>query len=38
VLRVGALDCHVPYAPEMEQAVLPQVDDVERAARKILAF
>jgi 2-oxoisovalerate dehydrogenase E1 component len=38
VTRVGALDCHVPYAPEIEQAVLPQVDDVERAARKLLAF
>jgi 2-oxoisovalerate dehydrogenase E1 component len=38
VMRVAALDSHVPYAPEIEQAVLPQVDDVERAARKILAF
>jgi 2-oxoisovalerate dehydrogenase E1 component len=38
VMRVAALDCHVPYAPELEAAVLPQVDDVEQAARKLLAF
>jgi 2-oxoisovalerate dehydrogenase E1 component len=38
VMRVGALDAHVPYAPELEAAVLPQVDDVERRVRQILAF
>jgi 2-oxoisovalerate dehydrogenase E1 component len=38
VMRVAALDCHVPYAPELEAAVLPQAADVEQAARKILAF
>jgi 2-oxoisovalerate dehydrogenase E1 component len=38
VTRVGALDCHVPYAPEIEQVVLPQTSDIERSARKVLAF
>jgi 2-oxoisovalerate dehydrogenase E1 component len=38
VLRVAALDCHVPYAPEIEQVVLPQNADIEDAARRILAF
>ena len=38
VMRVGALDCHVPYAPEIERAVLPQNDDIEAAARRLLAF
>jgi 2-oxoisovalerate dehydrogenase E1 component len=38
VMRVAALDCHVPYAPEIESAVLPQTDDVDAAVRKLLAF
>jgi 2-oxoisovalerate dehydrogenase E1 component len=38
VMRVGALDCHVPYAPEIERAVLPQNADIEAAARRLLAF
>lgn len=38
VMRVGALDCHVPYAPEIERAVLPQTDDIDIAARRLLAF
>jgi 2-oxoisovalerate dehydrogenase E1 component len=38
VRRVGAKDCHVPYEPTLEQAVLPQVDDIQAAAREVLAF
>ncbi len=38
VRRVGAADCHVPYEPTLEQAVLPQVDDITAAARDLLAF
>jgi 2-oxoisovalerate dehydrogenase E1 component len=38
VRRVGAADCHVPYEPTMEQAVLPQVDDIVAAARAVLRF
>ncbi len=38
VRRVAAQDCHVPYEPTLERAVLPQVDDIEAAARELLAF
>ena len=38
VRRVAALDCHVPYEPKLEDAVLPQVDDITTAARDLLAF
>jgi pyruvate/2-oxoglutarate/acetoin dehydrogenase E1 component len=38
VRRVAALDCHVPYEPKLEDAVLPQVDDITVAARDLLAF
>ena len=38
VTRVGALDCHVAYEPTLEQAVLPQVDDIAAAARALLAY
>ena len=37
VRRVGALDTHVPYEPTLEDAVLPQVDDIAAAARDVLA-
>jgi 2-oxoisovalerate dehydrogenase E1 component len=35
--RVGAQECHVAYAPELETAILPQVDDIAGAARRILS-
>jgi 2-oxoisovalerate dehydrogenase E1 component len=38
VARVGAKDCHVAYAPVLEDAILPQVDDIADAARGVLAF
>ncbi len=34
--RVAALDCHVPYEPTLELAVLPQVADIEAAADGLL--
>jgi 2-oxoisovalerate dehydrogenase E1 component len=37
VVRVGAEQCHVAYAPELERAVLPQVDGIVAAARRVLA-
>lgn len=37
VARVGALDAHVPYEPTLEQAVLPQVDDISAAVEAVLA-
>ncbi len=36
VLRVGAPDAPVPYAPSLESAFLPGVDPVLRAARELL--
>jgi 2-oxoisovalerate dehydrogenase E1 component len=35
--RVGAQECHVAYAPELERAILPQPDDIAAAARRVLA-
>ena len=38
VARVGATDTFVAYEPTLEQAILPQVDDIEQAARELAAF
>ena len=38
VQRVAALDCHVAYAPALEDAILPQVDDVEAALVSLCTF
>ena len=38
VRRVGALDTHVGYSPILEKAILPQVDDIEQAARDLLKY
>jgi 2-oxoisovalerate dehydrogenase E1 component len=35
--RVGAQECHVAYAPELERAILPQPDDIAAAAHRLLA-
>nr|MBO2501619.1 dehydrogenase [Thermoanaerobacterales bacterium] len=35
--RVGAKECHVAYAPELERAILPQAEDIAAAARQLLA-
>jgi 2-oxoisovalerate dehydrogenase E1 component len=35
--RVGAQECHVAYAPELEQAILPQPDRIAEAARRVLS-
>jgi 2-oxoisovalerate dehydrogenase E1 component len=35
--RLGAQECHVAYAPELETAILPQVDDIATAARRVLS-
>jgi 2-oxoisovalerate dehydrogenase E1 component len=34
--RVSALDCHVGYEPTLENAILPQVDDIAAGARRVL--
>ena len=38
VLRVGAKDCFVPFAPSLETAVLPSQDDVTGALRQLAAY
>ena len=35
VRRIGALDTFVAYRPELEDAILPQVDDIAQAAREL---
>ena len=36
--RVGALDSWVPYHPDLEDHVLPQVEHIAREAERILSF
>jgi 2-oxoisovalerate dehydrogenase E1 component beta subunit len=38
ILRVAAADTHIPYAPSLEDAVIPNVDDVEVALRRLAAY
>ena len=38
VRRVGALDTWVGYHPQLEAAILPQVDGVAREMEKLLAY
>src|SRR5439155_1278014 len=38
VWRLAALDTPVPYEPTLEQAVLPQVDDISRDLRALLSY
>jgi 2-oxoisovalerate dehydrogenase E1 component len=38
VKRVGSADTFVGYAPRLEDAILPQVEDFVAAYREIVAF
>jgi 2-oxoisovalerate dehydrogenase E1 component len=38
VKRVGALDCFVAYAPPVEDATLPQVEDILKAINETAAY
>jgi 2-oxoisovalerate dehydrogenase E1 component beta subunit len=38
VVRVSTPDVPIPFSPPLEQAVLPQVDDVREACRELLEF
>ncbi|MBL8186678.1 MAG: dehydrogenase, partial [Acidobacteria bacterium] len=38
VKRVAALDCFVAYAPQVEDATLPQIEDVLNAIRETAAY
>jgi len=38
ILRVAAVDTHIPYAPGLEDAVTPNADDVLTALRRLAAY
>ena len=38
ILRVAAADTHIPYAPSLEEAVIPNVEDVVAALRRLGAY
>jgi len=38
VTRVGAMDTPVAYAPELEEIILPQIDDLLKAIEKVTAY
>src|SRR4051812_10779558 len=38
VVRVSAPDVPIPFSPTLEQAVLPQVDDVREACRELVEY
>jgi 2-oxoisovalerate dehydrogenase E1 component len=38
VKRVASSDTFVGYAPQLEDAILPQVEDLVRAYRELMAF
>ncbi|MGH7564867.1 MAG: alpha-ketoacid dehydrogenase subunit alpha/beta [Gemmatimonadota bacterium] len=38
VRRVAALDCHVGYAPSLEDAILPQVEDISAGMRELARY
>lgn len=38
VMRVGSLDVPVPFSPPLEMAMLPSVDKIAHAARKLLTY
>jgi 2-oxoisovalerate dehydrogenase E1 component len=38
VKRVAATDTYVGYAPQLEDAILPQVEDIKRAVEELVKF
>ena len=38
ILRVAAKDSHVAYCPQLEDDILPQVQDVVQMLKKLLAY
>jgi 2-oxoisovalerate dehydrogenase E1 component beta subunit len=38
VMRLGAMECPIPYAPELEQAMLPNAQKIESALRKLVNY
>jgi 2-oxoisovalerate dehydrogenase E1 component len=38
VRRVGATDTFVGYAPQLEDFILPQIDDIEKAVTELMKY
>lgn len=38
VMRIGALETPIPYAPELEHAMLPNAEKIEQALRKLVSY
>ncbi len=38
IMRLAAADTHIPYAPALEEAILPNADDVVNAVRRLAAY
>jgi 2-oxoisovalerate dehydrogenase E1 component beta subunit len=38
VVRLATPDVPIPFSPPLEQAVLPQVDDVREACRELINY
>jgi pyruvate/2-oxoglutarate/acetoin dehydrogenase E1 component len=38
VTRLGAMDTPVAYAPELEEVILPQTDDVLKVIEKVARY
>ncbi|MEP7038459.1 MAG: hypothetical protein ABI891_08950 [Acidobacteriota bacterium] len=38
VIRVASIDAPVPFAPQMEDYFLPQIDEIVEAARRLAAY
>jgi 2-oxoisovalerate dehydrogenase E1 component beta subunit len=38
IMRLAAADTHIPYAPALEEAILPNADDVVQAVRQLAEY
>src|SRR5919198_1168134 len=38
IMRLAAADTHIPYAPALEEAILPNGEDVAQAARRLAEY
>ena len=38
IMRLAAADTHIPYAPSLEEAILPNADDVVQAVRRLAEY
>jgi 2-oxoisovalerate dehydrogenase E1 component len=38
ILRVATKDCHIAYCPQLEDVILPQVEDVYAELKKLLTY